>query len=158
MGRSSSGQAKNVARRALRAIIDREPNEKDIKRVWEYFGSACAYCEKALIKSERKGHLDHLKNDGPNHICNRVLSCGPCNGDEKREREWNEFLKSKALDAPAYQRRKTRIENWTKENTPKEFPDWRPKILDVEIKKVMDAFDASAGNLRAYRKKGGKAA
>ena|ERR1035437_281387 len=151
MPRSSIGQAKNTVRRALRAIIDREPAEKDITRLWDYFESACAYCGLKLVRSDRKGHADHLVHNGPNHISNRVLSCWTCNGDEKRDRDWIEFLKQKVSDAGILSARRERIERWVSENKSKAPLADKRGIVEKEIAAVVEAIDKAAQRLRSER-------
>lgn len=151
MPRSSVGQAKNTVRRALRAIIDREPSKGQISRLWEFFRSGCGYCGQKLVRSERKGHVDHLHPDGPNHISNRVLSCGKCNGDEKRERHWLEFLKEKSPSREVFGRRKRRIQEWVRTNKPSAPLPNRRRLIRVEISRVMTIFDKAVGRLRAER-------
>ena len=97
MPRMTPGYAKNTMRRALRTVIDPEPSASEIAKLWEYFGSACAYCERPLSRGNREGHVDHLISGGTNHISNRVLSCPACNGDEKRDEDWLVFLGRKHL-------------------------------------------------------------
>jgi gluconate kinase len=88
-------QAKNTIGRALRGLVDRSPSGTEIARLWRHFESECAYCGKPLNKDDRKAHLDHLDANlvvNRNHISNRVLACNICNGDEKRETDWQKFL------------------------------------------------------------------
>src|SRR5260221_1078354 len=106
------GQAKNAMRRALRAVLDDGPNPSEIERLWKYFSSTCAYCDRALSKADREGHIDHLISGGTNHISNRVLSCSSCNGDEKRELDWLEFLKKKAPNESVFRSHRDKIQAW----------------------------------------------
>jgi len=151
MGRASLGQAKNVMRRALRAILDRELSDKDENLLWKFFKSACAYCEKRLARKGRKAHLDHLIHRGPNHISNRVLSCGVCNGDEKRDGKWAEFLKKKAPNASTFKRRKSRILEWVRLNRKAFTPHGKSHIVEDEIARVGRSMDRAAKRLRALR-------
>jgi 5-methylcytosine-specific restriction endonuclease McrA len=76
MPKMTPGYAKNTMRRTLQAVVDTEPTNKEISILWEYFGSACAYCGLPLKKENREGHIDHLVSttkNGVNHISNRVL-------------------------------------------------------------------------------------
>ena len=57
-------------------------------------------------------HLDCSVNSGRNYIRNRVLACKECNGNEKRERDWQEFLKSKCADEATFRMRYKRITDW----------------------------------------------
>jgi hypothetical protein len=79
------------------------------------------------------------------------LSCGKCNGDEKRELHWLKFLKSKITNKRFFQARKKRIAKWVALNKPVAMPNWKTKILKEEIKRVEKAFDKAASRLRGHR-------
>ena len=144
----SPGLAKNHIRRALRTILDPEPSKSAIAHLWDYFKSACAYCGHALSKDARIGHIDHLIHDGPNHISNRVLACPTCNGDEKREGRWLDFLRKKAKNRGDFQLRKRRIETWVasqKTTAPLRFD---AKLLMQASESAIGAFDRAVMRLR----------
>jgi hypothetical protein len=108
----SLSQTKNSIRRALWNLADPQPSKTEVQLLWTHFQSSCAYCGVVLSKDERKAHLDHLEV-GRNHISNRVLSCGICNGDEKREQNWESFLASKCgNDSATLQTRRKNILDW----------------------------------------------
>jgi hypothetical protein len=79
------------------------------------------------------------------------LSCGKCNGDEKRERHWLKFLKSKLTNKRVFQARERKIEKWIALNKPVAMPNWKPKILKEEIERVEKAFNKAASRLRVHR-------
>lgn len=144
----SPGLAKNHIRRALRAIVDPEPKEREITELWEHFGSACAYCGYSLDRRMRNGHVDHLVHNGSNHISNRVLSCPTCNGDEKREGPWLEFLRKKNPDQSIYYTRKDKIESWCSKERMSSPRDFDKQRLENEIGAVVSAFDLAVVRLR----------
>jgi hypothetical protein len=112
----SLSQTKNSIRRALWNLADPQPSIAEVQLLWAHFQSKCAYCGAVLNKNERKAHLDHLEV-GRNHISNRVLSCGICNGDEKREQNWESFLASKCRnDGATLQSRRKKILAWKKQS------------------------------------------
>lgn len=136
--------AKNIARRVLWAAIEKEILPKTRLIAAEFFNNACAYCENPL---PAKGwHLDHLlpvDQGGFNHISNRVPSCAPCNEKEKREKDWLEFLKTKATESNLFEKRKLRIQQWCNQ-----YIETRPVISDKQreawkrgIVKVANAID-----------------
>jgi hypothetical protein len=92
MSAHSLSQAKNYIRQTLWKAVDPDPSTKQKHTLWVHFGSRCAYCGCELDPRNRKAHLDHLEASGRNHISNRVLSCSVCNGDDKREQNWELFL------------------------------------------------------------------
>ncbi|HWX55548.1 MAG TPA: HNH endonuclease signature motif containing protein [Verrucomicrobiae bacterium] len=96
--------------------MDKEPSAREVAVLWTHFDSKCAYCGMQLARAGRTGHLDHLeasRSIGRNHISNRVLACNICNGDEKREADWEHFLALKCgADEQAHEARRERILQW----------------------------------------------
>jgi len=109
-------QARNAIKRALKEIVDPTPSEKEIMKLWDYFGSTCCYCGKSIVPDDRTGHIDHLvpeSQGGKNSIENRVLSCSRCNGDEKLDLNWESFLQRICGDdSRLCNLRKDKIEKW----------------------------------------------
>lgn len=153
MPQPSIPQAKNTLRRALRAMLDPELRPAEVNSIWTYFRSACAYCELPLTRSSREGHIDHLVSTaqgGTNHISNRVLSCGACNGDEKRERAWEEFLRAKSSDDSTFASRGARIHEWrARHSAGVAVPD--EVLLQAVTNDVLKAVDQAVFRLRAAR-------
>ncbi|MDD4894186.1 MAG: HNH endonuclease domain-containing protein [Candidatus Omnitrophica bacterium] len=112
MPASTPSYVKNIIRRSLREIVDPSPSKEAERTIWEYFNSECAYCGKKLRKEHREGHIDHLVPDDTNQLCNRVLSCADCNGDEKRDKPWKEFLAQKCSSEQIEAERKSKILQW----------------------------------------------
>ena len=111
--------ARNALKRALKELVDPPLTAREENHVWAYFGSRCAFCGVQLVREGRKGHLDHLvpeSQGGTNCLANRVLSCSSCNGDEKLDAEWKEFLRRKADSDTCYQARLGVIAKWTRMN------------------------------------------
>ena len=107
--------AKNAMHRAIDELICRQLTRQEKDQIWKYFKSRCAYCDKRINRELRHGHMDHLDcsaSSGGNYIRNRVLACKECNGNEKRERDWQEFLKSKCADRETFLKRRQKITNW----------------------------------------------
>jgi len=137
-------------RRALRAVLDPELKDQQRDELWAYFNSECAYCGKPLSREQREGQADHLVPTalgGTNHLSNRVLSCGSCNGDHKRERDWREFLEEKVQDLETLTTRRARIEQWTDAVAPVlEAADL--ELLERETARAINAFDTAVRVLR----------
>jgi HNH endonuclease len=152
MPKMTPGYAKNTMRRALRAVIDPEPSASEIAKLWEYFGSACAYCGRGLSRGNREGHVDHLISGGTNHISNRVLSCPVCNGDEKREADWLVFLRKKTCDDQVFRKRRQRIESWHESNKSQEQSRIDAEV-QAEIDRAISGFDNAVSNLRQLRQR-----
>ena len=154
MPRMSPGLAKNTIRRALRAIVDPEPRKPAIAHLWDYFKSSCAYCGRSVQRDARGGHVDHLVHDGPNHVSNRVLSCPTCNGDEKREGRWLDFLRKKAKTRRVFEARKRRIEAWVSSQRPSKPVKFDAMLLQREIGNTVRVFDRAAVRLRRSKVRG----
>lgn len=118
MPRYTIAYAKNIMRRTIRAIIDAEPTKTEVAKIWGYFKDECAYCGRKLIKGTKDAHIDHLVSAalrGGNELSNRVLSCGPCNGNEKRDTPWGNFLRHKNPNKQLFQTRRHVILKWKKQ-------------------------------------------
>jgi len=133
MSSHSLSQTKNYIRKALWKAADPAPSAKQVQGLWEHFQSSCAYCGRPLQKAERTAHLDHLEATGRNHISNRVLACGLCNGDEKREQNWEDFLVKKCgPGAELSQSRRDRILSWQRQCE-------QPQALNAEVAVKVEA-------------------
>ena len=141
-------------RRCFKAILDPHPSETETSYLWDYFESTCAYCGTLLDRSARSGHFDHVVSSsagGTNSIHNHVLSCARCNGDEKREREWREFLLSKVADADVAKQRLTRIDEWLSRSPTAEINEQRRMKAEAIVKRALSSFDEAVKQLRAMR-------
>jgi hypothetical protein len=49
---------------------------------------------------------------GRNHISNRVSSCKPCNAEEKREKDWEQFLLEKHGPGELFEEKRSKILEW----------------------------------------------
>ena len=148
MPNASVPQAKNQMRRAIKTILEGGLSAADEGAIWAYFESECAYCGKKLDRKRREGHLDHADASGGNHLGNPVLSCPPCNGNDKREERWEAFLARKSpVDA---ERRAERIRLWMNSH-PRQGAATSPEVVAAlaRANEVVDAFQAACDQLRA---------
>ena len=155
MPKMTAGYAKNTIRRALRAVVDPEPSEKEVAEIWDFFSWACAYCGRRLEKRTREGHVDHLvpaTEAGTNHISNRVLSCSSCNADEKGDRPWLEFLCGKTKDHTLFNNRRKRIEDWKARDVPSQPAVVDTKLLTRETERAVAAFDEAVTQMRQAKR------
>ncbi len=107
----SLSRAKNAMRRALSDLTDPLPSREGQLAMRRHFEDRCAYCSASA--GLREGHIDHADKNGGNSIGNLILACGKCNGDEKREAHWEEFLRKKCgEDRAALEERQRRIRAW----------------------------------------------
>lgn len=146
-------QARNAIKKSLKALIDPPPKDNEKKKIWQYFNNSCAYCGQDIEKESRKGHIDHLHaetDNGANKLSNLVLTCSTCNGDEKREMNWLNFLKVKCgIDDKSFADRKDRIENWIKINGGDPFLSTdKINLLSTEFETVNKAFSEAVEKIR----------
>jgi 5-methylcytosine-specific restriction endonuclease McrA len=140
-------QAKNAMKRAVQEILD--PGPRSIDALWDHFGSQCAYCGRVLNRAERDGHVDHAVAGGGNQLGNLVLACRICNGDEKRDEPWTDFLRKKASDPAVFANRKERVLAWFEQNPIVPLPHG-PEIdqLGAEIDALITQFGEKCTELR----------
>jgi 5-methylcytosine-specific restriction endonuclease McrA len=141
-------QAKNRMRRAAEEIVD--PGPTDLEPIWTYFDARCAYCGKQLRRELREGHVDHAEPGGGNHLGNLVLACGPCNGDEKREESWRDFLHRKVGDPDTRDERAARIETWSLMHAkPRSTESQEIAALRADVENLIADFGAKCNELKA---------
>ena len=119
-------------RKAISDLVDQPLTKKEKQQVWDYFNSRCAFCGKSIERISRYGHIDHLVSragSGSNQLGNCVLACKECNGNEKRDQPWKDFLKLKCGDNPTFALRLKQIESWQSKPTTK-----KPVTLSGEAK------------------------
>jgi hypothetical protein len=155
-------QAKNYIRKTLWRLVDKNPSKTEITRLWQHFGSECAYCGKPLNKDDRKAHIDHLDANravNRNHISNRVLACNICNGDEKRENDWEKFLAQKCgEDVAACVIRTSRIREWQQQcGIPSELDPAVVAVVERAIRECKAKLDEECNRIRQLLSKSGGA-
>lgn len=75
-------------------------------------------------------------------MANRVLSCKPCNGNEKRDQDWVEFLKIKVPRQELLAQRHEKILDWVDLNGGHPQLDVGiAKIVEEEIRKTTAVYD-----------------
>jgi hypothetical protein len=140
--------AKNVMRRALADLMDPPPNQTEQRELRAHFADCCCYC--GASAPPREGHLDHADPGGGNRLSNFLLACGRCNGDEKREAGWEDFLRAKCgLDAAVHGERRARIGAWLDRHR----SEPRPSTPEIEAaraaaEKAIEAFGSAYAALR----------
>jgi hypothetical protein len=84
-----------------------------------------------------------------------VLACARCNGDEKRERPWQEFLLEKSADAGVLAERRARIEEWVAQHAG-QVAGTSPAVAAAyrEAEQIIDEFHAACTKLRDAVKNG----
>jgi hypothetical protein len=155
MGKMTPSQARNSIRRALSGVLDPSPNASQVHRIWDFFDSSCAYCGKPLVRGNRDGHIDHLVSltaGGSNALSNFVLACAICNGDEKRDERWREFLRRKVPDAATFRSRKDRIDKWMAScGTAATAAPAVSEAMNREIERAVEAFDLALERIRRLK-------
>ena len=132
-------QARNAIKRSLKALIDPKISKADKTTIWQYFENSCAYCGFGLNTNERKAHIDHVipeSEGGSNRLCNLILSCSTCNGDEKRDMPWQNFLATKYdVKSKKYKQRYDKITAWF------ELQQGSATITNAQQAQLKSAFD-----------------
>ncbi len=155
MPKDTPSMAKNKMTRCFAAILDPHPSDGEKEKLWRYFKSQCAYCGKRLTRSKRNAHLDHIvpsSEGGTNSIYNHVLSCATCNGDEKRDQNWESFLRDKSKDESIFRGRKKLIDEWRARQPDKiKLPKALKKQADEVVKDAISTFESAVDRLRSIR-------
>lgn len=136
-------------RRSVKDLLDRPPSLSEQLKLRRHFEDRCCYC--GADARPREGHLDHADPAGGNGIGNFVLACGQCNGDEKRETPWREFLAVKcASDPTILGLREERIRSWLTANARarSETSD-EIRAACAEVEQSIAAFELAYNKLRA---------
>jgi 5-methylcytosine-specific restriction endonuclease McrA len=145
MQKKTLSQVKNLMRRALADVIDPPPSQADQVCLREHFGHQCCYC--GADSRPRDGHIDHAEVRGGNGLGNLLLACRTCNGDEKREMGWQDFLRRKCSDETVFAERSARISTWLARHPPPHHE------LAAEVEAAhREAEGAIAAYARAYDK------
>lgn len=156
MAKDTPSMAKNKIKRSLGAIFDPHPSKSEENSLWEYFESCCAYCGVEINRQSRKGHLDHLiptSEGGSNNIHNHALSCSTCNGDEKREKPWLQFLSEKTTNPSLLAQRKEKIEFWLSQAQRRNFSEEMMIEAQAIITEAIENFELSVDKMRDLRDK-----
>jgi len=156
MAKVTPSMAKNQIKRSLLQIIDTHPSKAQKQQIWQYFDDRCAYCGIDIEPNSRQGHLDHLismKEGGGSDIYNFVLACHICNGDEKRETPWREFLINKCRNLPEgiYIKRLTHIEAWQQKSIINQLNEDTIAQIEAIVDMAKANFDQSVEQMRALR-------
>ncbi len=149
MKRKSLSQAKNLMRRALRDLVDPPASESEQERLRIHFHDKCAYC--GAPARHRQGHIDHAEPGEGNSAGNLLLACAACNGDEKREMGWEEFLKVKcSVDTEKFDACRARILDWMHQHprVPKQIS---PEIVEAMVlaEDAIRVFEEAYNRLRS---------
>lgn len=152
--RLSPSQVKNLMRRGLRLLLDPDLEKEERQKVIEFFGHRCAYCGCPI--EDGKGDMDHLvsaSQRGSNHISNRVLSCKPCNAEEKLETDWQEFMRQKCGgDSPTFAERKKKIEEWIAScGDSRTLSEEILRVLEEECRRVTQEYDKGCRRVREFK-------
>lgn len=154
MAKDTPSMAKNKMRRCLGAIIDPHPSGAEVEELWKYFQSSCAYCGISLARASRTGHLDHIESSalgGSNEIHNHLLACSQCNGDEKREEDWQSFMAKKVTDVELAAERHAHVSAWIGRACREPLDHSVRAQAENIISQALATFDDAVKKLRALR-------
>ena len=150
--------AKNKIQRSLLQIIYGYPDQKAKQKIWQYFENRCAYCNAYIDQGSRQSHLDHLiaiSDGGKNDIYNFALACNICNGDEKREQYWLDFLKLKCKGLPnvIFEKRCEKIRFWQDQGELSQIDDETRLEIEKIIAQAKQDFDNAVVKMRALKQR-----
>jgi HNH endonuclease len=151
-------QARNSIKKALYGLLDEPIKRPQLDELWQFFDSQCAYCGVSLDRSRREGHADHLVSvclGGTNSMPNFVLSCGRCNGDYKREMDWEPFLSQRNPDPQMRAERRQRILRWIEQHkgtVPHRDP-FLAELVASQVSRALECFNQAVDNVRAARRR-----
>jgi HNH endonuclease len=143
-------QVKNLMRRGLRLLVDPDPDPEERKDLYQFFRNKCAFC--GVSVENGSGDLDHLipaSKGGSNHLSNRVLSCKPCNAEHRRDKDWEQYLKSICRNQRTYLSRWRRIDTWMKRcGGPKCLPSRVLSVIEKECARSTAYYDRACRRVR----------
>jgi hypothetical protein len=154
MNRVTLSRAKNLMRRALADLVDPPPSVAEQELLRRHFDDACAYC--GGDARPRDGHIDHAVPGSGNSLGHLILACKTCNGDEKREAGWEDFLQRKCgADGTLFEIRRAKIRAWFEANPVvrrEPSPQVRAALADAEaaIRGFEEAFNVLRSAVRDH--------
>lgn len=160
MGTSPS-IAKNAVKRCLWEIACPSPSDKLKVEIWKHFDSKCAYCYRTLVREQHEGHIDHLVPVaalGQSSRSDFVLACPSCNGDGKRELDWESFLLETCQgDEGVFVSRRDRIIQWIDSNpgVSRVVSPEMSQAIDKACQEINSTIDKHVKILRGLRKEFG---
>jgi hypothetical protein len=143
-------QARNAIRRALLHVAGVRFSKLYKDRCREHFNNRCAYCGSLIEPNSRKGHFDHaVAIASSSNAFHLVYACGSCNGDEKRERDWEGFLREKCRgEDETLQLRTNAILEWFATQPPAHVTEEvRHTLLEAQTA-ALNGFNAAVISLR----------
>ena len=147
---ASTSFAKNVIRRALAEIAGVAFPDKLKAECRKHFKSTCAYCGYEVPGNSREGHIDHTEpvatSAAETHI---VFACQTCNGNERRDAPWEDFLRQKCKgDEELFNIRKQAILDWFAMHPPARLNPRQMEALNEAKRLACDGFDAAVKFLK----------
>lgn len=147
-------QARNSIRRALLHVAGVRFSKAYKERCRIHFADACSYCGNGIVKASRQGHYDHaIAIASASSHFHLVYACGTCNGDEKRERDWEGFLHEKCDgDDAAFQTRRQAVLDWFATEPPALLRDNAKRALKDAETVALSGFNQAVETLRLETK------
>jgi hypothetical protein len=130
----SVAYVKNIMNRRISEVLDPSPNAKERKQLRGFFQSRCAFCGEKLGKVKGDTHFDHLvaaSAGGSSGLANRVVACNRCNVEEKRDTDWELFLRAKCPDNQTFAARHQLILDWQKRSAVTDMPVPTGELLEA---------------------------
>lgn len=143
-------QARNTIKRALLHVAGIRFSKLYKERCRTRFHATCAYCGLSIEAGSRKGHYDHaIAIASQSNRFHLVYACSTCNGDQKRERDWEGFLREKCGgDEALLQNRKQVILDWFATEPPALLSDRDKQALREAESEALEGFNQAVATLR----------
>jgi hypothetical protein len=147
-------QARNSIRRALLYVAGVRFSKAYKERCRVHFADACCYCGTDIARASRQGHYDHaIAIASESSHFHLVYACGRCNGDQKRERDWEVFLLEKCEgDKAAFRTRRQAILDWFATEPPTMLGDNARRALKDAETLALSGFNQAVETLRLETK------
>lgn len=88
---------------------------------------------------------------GTNGIANRVPACRRCNSSERRDREFEAFLREKCSSEEQFEEKRDQVKLWstTSFQTHHQLPQELADLVGREVERLQRELDASVSDIRS---------
>jgi hypothetical protein len=154
---TSPSISKNSVKRMLLSLVDFEPTWNEINEMLGYFGYECFYCGKEFVSLREDFTLDHVvprAQNGTNCIANRVPACTRCNCHERRDKPFEEFLRTKCKTDAEFEEKRSVVAFWcaTSFHQHRQVPPELWELVNDHIRKIHEVIDSSVASIREMKK------
>ncbi len=125
-----------------------------------YFGYECFYCGKEFLSLKNDFTLDHIfprSQGGTNCIVNRLTACTKCNCHERRDEDFESFLKRKCDTDEEFRRKSSLVAFWimTEFHQHRQIPEHLLELVSGKIQEIQALVDDSVAEIKSEMKASG---